>query len=264
MIDVTRLLCGTVHVGDALRYAERSDAKRPDMLRFALEKKPVVVWNMTRQCNLACVHCYAHAKATPGEGELTTAEAETMIDDLSDFGAPVLLFSGGEPLVRDDLYDLGARAIERGIRAVISTNGTLITPEAAERIKEVGFSYVGVSLDGTRDTNDKFRGQVGSFDAALAGIRNCKAVGVKVGLRFTVSKRNFHDFEPILDLLDEEEIRRCCIYHLVYAGRGSRLRDEDLSHEETRRMMDILMARAEDVHSRGFETEFLTVDNHAD
>jgi len=264
MIDITRLLCGTVHIGDALRYAERSEAARPDMLRFALEKKPVVVWNMTRQCNLSCVHCYAHAKPCADPDELTTREARALIDDLGQFGAPVLLFSGGEPFVRPDLYDLGRNAIEHGIRAVISTNGTLITEEAAVRVKEVGFSYVGVSLDGGRNTNDRFRGQPGAFDAALQGIRNCHAAGVKAGLRFTVNKRNVDDLPEILDLLEEERIVRCCVYHLVYAGRGTRLMDEDLSAEETRRVMDLLMERAVDFHQRGLPTELLTVDNHAD
>jgi len=264
MIDVTRLLCGTVHIGDALRYAERSDAARPDMLRFALEKKPIVVWNMTQRCNLRCVHCYARAKCQRHPDELTTEQAEAFIDDLAEFKAPVILFSGGEPFMREDLFHLGRRAVAGGLRAVISSNGTLIDEATAEKVADVGFSYVGISLDGLRETNDRFRGQEGAYDMALQGIRNCAKVGVKAGLRFTINKRNAHDLPAILDLLEEEKIGRCCIYHLVYAGRGSRLMQEDLTREESRRAFELIMDRAEDFHRRGLPTEILTVDNHCD
>jgi 12,18-didecarboxysiroheme deacetylase len=264
MIGVTKLLCGTVTPSDALRYGRRSDLSPSHLLQFSHDKKPVVVWNSTKACNLRCIHCYYSANTRPDPDELTTVEAKAFIDDLAAFGAPVLLFSGGEPLLRDDLFELGGYAAERGIRAVISTNGTLIEKEVAQRIKEAGFSYVGISLDGIGETNDRFRGMRGAFDAALRGIRHCTQVGVRTGLRLTLNRHNYEDLADILDLLEEERIKRACFYHLVYAGRGSRMRDDDLSLEESRAAVDLIFDRAEDFHRRGVELEILTVDNHAD
>jgi radical SAM protein with 4Fe4S-binding SPASM domain len=239
MIGVTKLLCGTVTPSDALRYGRRSDRSPSHLLQFSHDKKPVVVWNSTKACNLHCIHCYYSANARSAPDELTTAEAKAFIDDLAAFGAPVLLFSGGEPLLRDDLFELGAYATEQGIRAVISTNGTLIERKVAQQIKEAGFSYVGVSLDGIGNTNDRFRGVKGAFDAALRGIRHCTEVSIRVGLRLTLNKHNYEDLADILDLLEEEHIKRACFYHLVYAGRGSRMRDDDLSLEESRMAVDL-------------------------
>ena len=264
MIGVTKLLCGTVTPSDALRYGRRSAKSPSHLLQFTQDKKPVVVWNMTKACNLRCIHCYYTARSQPDPGELTTAEAKALIDDLAQFGVPVLLFSGGEPLMREDLFELGGYAVERGIRAVISTNGTLINRRTARRIKEAGFSYVGVSLDGIGETNDRFRGQQGAFEEALRGIRHCTEVGIKVGLRLTLNKHNYDDLSAILDLLEEENIKRACFYHLVYAGRGTRMKGDDLTLEETRAAVDLIFDRAEDFHRRGVDLEILTVDNHAD
>ena len=264
MIGISKLYCGTVEPSDALRYG-RSSAQLPShLLQFSRDKRPVVVWNMTRKCNLKCVHCYAHAKASGADNELSTQEGKLLIDDLAQFGAPVILFSGGEPLVREDLPELAAYAVDRGMRAVISTNGTLITPEMASTLKQIGLSYVGISLDGMEAINDKFRGVAGAYDAALEGIRNCQNAGIKVGLRFTVNKVNVKEIPAIFELLDKMEIPRVCFYHLVYAGRGSKLIEEDLSHEETRRAVDQIMDLTKKLHDAGKPKEVLTVDNHAD
>jgi 12,18-didecarboxysiroheme deacetylase len=264
MIGVTKLLCGKVTPSDALRYGRRSDRSPSHLLQFTQDKKPIVVWNSTKACNLRCIHCYYTARAQADPNEMSTSEAKTMIDDLAAFGAPVLLFSGGEPLMRDDLYELGAYAVARGLRTVISTNGTLIDRHAAVRIKEAGFSYVGISLDGIGATNDRFRGMTGAFDAALAGIRACTEAGVKTGLRLTLNRHNYEDLNGIFDLLEEEQIRRACFYHLVYAGRGARIQSDDLSLEETRAAVDLIFDRTEDFSRRGVDIEILTVDNHAD
>ncbi len=264
MIGISKLLCGTVTPSDALRYGRRSATSPSHLLQFTADKKPIVVWNSTRACNLACVHCYYTAHTQRDPGELTTAEAKAMIDDLAAFGAPVLLFSGGEPLLREDLYELGAYARARGIRTVISTNGTLIDRAAAARIREAGFSYVGISLDGIRETNDRFRGRAGAFDAALAGMRHCTEAGVRTGLRLTLNKHNVADLNAIFDLLEEEQIRRACFYHLVYAGRGKRIQDDDLTPAESRAAVDLIFDRTEDLHRRRVDIEILTVDNHAD
>ncbi|VVB85407.1 7,8-dihydro-6-hydroxymethylpterin dimethyltransferase [uncultured archaeon] len=264
MIGISKLYCGTVEPSDALRYG-RDSAKLPShLLQFSKDKKPVVVWNMGRRCNLKCVHCYAQSKDIEYKNELTTQEGKELIDDLASFGAPVILFSGGEPLMRPDLPELALYARSKGMRAVISTNGTLIDKKMAKVLKEIGLSYVGVSLDGIRETNDKFRGMKGAFDLALQGMRNCLAEGIKVGLRFTVNKKNVKDIPAIFDLLEKENIPRVCFYHLVYAGRGSKLVNEDLTHEESRKTLDLIMDRTKALHEKGFPMEVLTVDNHAD
>lgn len=264
MIGISKLYCGTVEASDPLRYGRNSKDLPSHLLQFSSDKKPVVVWNVGRRCNLRCVHCYSHSHDQEYAGELTHEEGLRLIDDLAAFGAPVLLFSGGEPLMRPRLFELIAHARKLGMRAVLSTNGTLITPDVAAQLKEFGLSYVGVSLDGLQETNDRFRGVKGAFKLALEGIRNCRQAGIKVGLRFTMNRRNAQDIGGIFDLLVSEDIPRVCFYHLVYAGRGSKLISEDLSREESRNAVDLIMDRTRDAHEAGVPLEVLTVDNHCD
>lgn len=264
MIGISKLYCGTVEPSDALRYGRDSNKLPSYLLQFSRDKKPVVVWNVGQRCNLKCIHCYSQSKDIEYPGELNTKEAKAMLDGLAEYGAPVILFSGGEPLMRKDLMELITYARNKGLRAVISTNGTLITEEKAEELRKFGLSYVGISLDGLRETNDKFRGIEGAFDDALQGIRNCLKLGIKVGLRFTINKRNAHDIPGIFELIEKEKIPRVCFYHLVYSGRGSRLIEEDLTHEETRNVVDLIIDKTKEAHDRGNKIEVLTVDNHAD
>jgi len=264
MIGISKLYCATVEPSDALRYSRQSDQLPSHLLQFSKDKKPVVVWNMTRRCNLKCVHCYARSEDISYDNELTHEQSIAMIDDLAEFGVPVLLFSGGEPLVHPKLVEYAQYAVSKGMRAVISTNGTLITKEKARTLKEIGLSYVGISLDGLEETHDKFRGVKGSFKKAMAAIENCQEAGIKVGLRFTINKRNVQDIPGIFDLLEEKNIPRACFYHLVYSGRGSEIAKDDLSHEETRKVLDMIMDRTKDLHDRNLPKEVLTVDNHAD
>ncbi len=264
MIGISKLYCGQVEPSDALRYGRHSGKLPSHLLQFSDDKKPVVVWNMTRRCNLRCVHCYAKAVDPDGTDAISTAQAREMIDDLAAYGAPVMLFSGGEPLVREDLPELAAHAVSRGMRAVISTNGTLITPQKAAELKKVGLSYVGISMDGGEETHDRFRGVPGSFRRTIKGIENCKAEGLKVGLRFTINKRNAGEVPILFDLLKDLDIPRICFYHLVYSGRGSELIREDLDHAETRAVVDLIMDRTRALFEAGFPKEVLTVDNHAD
>jgi len=264
MIGISKLYCGTVEPSDALRYGRDSSKLPSHLLQFSEDKHPVVVWNVTRRCNLKCVHCYAHAKDIAFDNELTTDQGKELIDDLSTFGSPVMLFSGGEPLVRKDLPELAAYAVEKGMRAVISTNGTLITPKMARTLKEIGLSYVGISLDGMQEINDRFRGVKGAFRSALEGIKNSQDAGIKVGLRFTVNKFNVEEIPKIFQLLEEMDIPRVCFYHLVYAGRGTEMIKEDLSHEGTRAALDLIIDETKRLHAAGKPKEVLTVDNHAD
>ncbi|HUV06018.1 MAG TPA: radical SAM protein [Armatimonadota bacterium] len=252
MIGITRLYCGTATTGDALRY------KRDD------KRKPVVVWNATRGCNLDCIHCYADSANVDYPNELSFMEAQAMIRDLGDFGVPVLLFSGGEPLLREDIYKHAALAKALGIRPVISTNGTLITDQVAHRIREAGVEYVGISLDGIGERNDFFRRKQGAFEAAMRGFNNCTDIGLRVGLRFTLTRHNYQDLEAIFGLVEEYGINRACFYHLVYAGRGSKMERDDLSHDESRRAVDLIVDRAADFQRRGLNVDVLTVDNHCD
>jgi len=264
MIGISKLYCGAVEPSDVLRYNRKSGDLPSHLLQFSADKKPVVVWNMTRRCNLKCVHCYSASADIDYPDELTTDEGKKLIDDLAAFGAPVILFSGGEPLLRPDLLKLAQYATDKGMRAVISTNGTLITREIAAKLKTIGLSYVGVSLDGLEKTHDRFRGTKGAFERAMEGIRNCRDAGIKVGIRFTVNKRNLADVPAMFDLLKKEKIERLCFYHLVYTGRGSKLREEDLTHEETRALLDLIAARTKEMFDEGLAPEILTVDNHAD
>ncbi|MFZ0929901.1 MAG: 12,18-didecarboxysiroheme deacetylase [Syntrophobacteraceae bacterium] len=264
MIGISKLYCGTVEPSDALRYGRHSGRLPSHLLQFSSDKTPVVVWNVTRRCNLKCVHCYAHAKDEEFSGELSTSEGKAVLDDLAAFGSPVVLFSGGEPLVRPDLIELAEYAVGKGMRAVISTNGTLINSQTAADLKKVGLSYVGISLDGLDEVNDRFRGVKGAFRRAMEGIMACQDAGIKVGLRFTMNRLNVREIPGIFDLLEKYDIPRVCFYHLVYAGRARELMKEDLTHKETREAVDLIIDRTADLHERGKATEVLTVDNHAD
>ena len=265
MIGISKLYCGAVEASDPLRYGRDSKQLPSHLLQFSKDKKPVVVWNMTKRCNLKCVHCYAFAEGEGYKGkELSTDEGKRLIDDMADFGVPVILFSGGEPLLREDLSTLIDYAVKKGIRAVISTNGTLITEKKARIFSDFSLSYIGVSLDGIGDVNDAFRGIKGAYEKALSGIRHSKKAGIKVGLRFTINNRNYKEIPKIFDLVEKEGIERVCFYHLVYAGRGSGLIDEDLTHGETRKVVDYIMDRTKAFFDKGQPIEVLTVDNHAD
>ncbi|OBQ56248.1 12,18-didecarboxysiroheme deacetylase [Halodesulfovibrio spirochaetisodalis] len=265
MIGISKLYCGQVEPSDALRYGRDSGKLPSHLLQFSKDKKPVVVWNMTQRCNLKCVHCYAHAIDPDKHKDLIgTEKGKEIIDDLAQYGAPVMLFSGGEPLVRQDLVELAKHATDKGMRAVISTNGTLITKQKARELKEVGLSYVGISLDGMEEVHNKFRGVPNSFKKALEGIENCKAEGLKVGLRLTINKQNAPEIPKVFQLLKDMEIPRICLYHLVYSGRGSEIIKEDLDHQTTRDVVDLIMDETKKLHDAGHPKEVLTVDNHAD
>jgi len=261
MISVTKLLCGASHYGDQLRY---SDCSRGAVHGTTHGSGPVVVWNSTRTCNLKCIHCYMASDAVKYENELTTAEGKKFIDDLAEFKCPVILFSGGEPLIRSDFFDLAQYATERGLRVTISTNGTLIDKATARKIKDLGVGYVGISLDGIGAKNDEFRKQKGAFEAALTGIRNCLEINQRVGLRFTINRHNYAEMENIFQLIEEEGIPRVCFYHLVYSGRGSEMIKEDVTREESRSAIDLIIDKTLYFERKGLDKEILTVDNHAD
>ena len=254
MLSLTKMLTADTYFGDELRYTKASYQQKNGVSEG---KGPVVAWNYTRTCNLKCKHCYSNSENKEYDKELNTEQALQLIDDLAAFHVPVILFSGGEPLMRKDFFTLASAARQKGIRPTLSTNGTLITPEKAKKIKEIGVGYVGISIDGMQETNDHFRGVPGAFERALAGIRNCRAVDQRVGLRFTINRSNFREISAVLDLMEQENIDRVCFYHLVYSGRGEAIKKDDLTAEETRKVMDLIIDRVLDFHRRGLKKEIL-------
>jgi MoaA/NifB/PqqE/SkfB family radical SAM enzyme len=283
MISVSKLYCGGTAESDGLRYGHggqgpvvsagdpahragfsASGLGVPPASKTAAERRPVTVWNVTRTCNLRCIHCYTDSEARKYTGELTTDEGKGLIRNLAGFQVPALLFSGGEPLARPDLFELVSFARSLGIRPTLSTNGTLINDETARKVKEAGFTYVGISLDGIGEINDRFRGVDGAFDRAVRGFKACVGVGQRVGLRLTLTRHNFNNLHGIFDFIEREQIDRACFYHLVYSGRGGQIAEDDLSREETRQAIDIILERTQDFHRRGLNKEILTVDNHVD
>ena len=225
---------------------------------------PVVIWNLIRRCNLTCKHCYATSADTDFKGELSTTEAETVMDDLQRFKVPVLILSGGEPLMRPDIFELSRRAKDMGFYVGLSTNGTLIDDSNIGDIAAMGYDYVGISLDGMRETHDGFRRKQGSFDAALNGIRLCRDAGIKVGLRFTVTQDNATELPELLALMEREQVDKFYLSHLNYAGRGNKNRGDDLHHRMTREAMDYLFDTCWQQVLDGEPREFVTGNNDAD
>jgi radical SAM protein with 4Fe4S-binding SPASM domain len=251
-----------VKPGDVLRYGRSSRAPAP-LLHFSADKKPVVVWNVTQRCNLHCMHCYASSRDREYTGELSTEEGYELLEDLAAFGVPVVLFSGGEPLMRRDLFELIAKARALGMRTVISTNGTRIGIDEARRLAELEVSYVGVSLDGLASTHDLVRGARGAFTEALRGIRTCRDQGIRVGLRLTAHQKNAHELPDLTRLMADESINRMCVYHLAYSGRGAGIASHDLSANDTRALVSDLFEWVAG-WPEDDDRELLTVDNHAD
>jgi heme d1 biosynthesis radical SAM protein NirJ len=225
---------------------------------------PVVIWNLVRRCNLTCKHCYSISADRDFPGELSTEEVFRVMDDLKAFGVPVLILSGGEPLLRPDLLDIAQRAKRMGFYVGLSTNGTLIDECNIGQITAVGFDYVGISLDGMRETHDQFRRKLGAFDASLRGIRLCHSHGIKVGVRFTLTEGNAGDLPALLRLIEDEGVDKFYLSHLNYAGRGNNNRKDDALLQTTRRVMDLLFDTCWASQQRGLDKEFVTGNNDAD
>jgi radical SAM protein with 4Fe4S-binding SPASM domain len=274
MLSLSNLFCDHRGGNEALRYGHRAKVGAGTgvgelpVREVHRTPKPVTVWAVTKACNLRCVHCYASATTAPAVDELSFAEGMDLLEDLAEFGVPAILFSGGEPLARADTLQLIQHARALGMSCTLSTNGLLIDESTADLLARVGLKYVGISIDGCRDRHDRLRGQKGAFDGAVAAIRRLRARGIRVGVRFTVHAKNLADLEAVIELCQVEKVDRLCIYHLAYAGRATNLTRIDLSHEQTRAMMDRLIERTREMHTEmdkgGVKLEVLTVANHAD
>lgn len=269
MIDISVLYTGletpsTPHrYGRAITQIDPPEYQRMRKARSAKERRPIVVWNLTRTCNLKCRHCYTDSENRRYEGELSTDECKTVLDDLGAFRVPAVLFSGGEPLSRRDIFELAEYARGLGLHVVLSTNGTLITPEVAQKLKDLQFAYVGISLDSAfPEVHDRFRGMEGAYERTMKGFRNCVDVGQKVGLRLTLTRETCENLDHIFELIEREGIHRACFYHLCPSGRGKDLYRMD--PEQSRRAIETILERTKDLNERGRNVEILTVDNHCD
>ena len=250
MIGISKLYFGAIEESDSLRY------------RKGVHRRPVVVWNVTPACNLACSHCYAATAG--GQKVLSTEQALAVIDDLAGFKVPVILFSGGEPFARPDIRSLAEYAKSKGLRVTFSTNGTLIDDNLADWIRDLGVSYVGISIDGTEKIHDEFRRREGAYRLSLDAIRRLRERGVKVGLRVTMTRANVAAIPSIFEMMRAEKVPRICLYHLVYTGRGKEIAATDLDHAEERAALDTIVDETRKCFDSGFPVEVLTVDNHCD
>ncbi|MEA1909289.1 MAG: radical SAM protein, partial [Euryarchaeota archaeon] len=264
MIIFSKVLADRGTVWDAIRAREVACAEAPDdLIRFSSEVKPVVMWNITRECNLSCKHCYMDARS-PHPDEWTLDEGIRFIDEMARLEMPMLIVTGGEPLMSKNFFPFAFHAKEKGVRMVISTNGTLITPEVAVLLAEADIRYVGVSVDAaTAEMHDAFRGVAGAFDRAMEGIKNAQDAGLKTGLRITIQKENWQEVPKLLDLCVEKEIPRFCLYHLVPTGRGKHIMEElDVTKEERTQVLKYLYDSA--INLRDKEIEILTTDSPMD
>ncbi len=252
MINISKLYCGLAGESDHLRYNKRND--------FG----PIAVFNSTKKCNLKCQHCYSSSDKSLSDVELNTNQAIDLLEQLKEANCPVVLFSGGEPLLRGDLFELLDYAKKIGLRTVISTNGTLIDERTAEKLAGVDIGYVGVSLDGPKQLHDKFRGVDGCFDRTIAGFKNCRKYNIKAGLRFTIIKANKDYAGEMFDIASDNGIRRICFYHLIGTGRAAQISDQSLTAQETRATIDTVIDKTKQFVGKGLIDEVLTVGNHAD
>jgi len=225
---------------------------------------PVVIWNLIRRCNLTCKHCYSISADKDFPDELSLDEVYRVMDDLKVFRVPVLILSGGEPLLRPDIFEISHRAKAMGFYVGLSTNGTLIDNSNIDRIAAVGYDYVGISIDGIRETHDRFRRLDGAFNASMQAIRLCHRHGIKVGMRFTMTQDNAAELPQLLQLMEDEDIDKFYLSHLNYAGRGNINRKDDVILKTTRWAMDLLFDKCWEYTSRGLHKEFVTGNNDAD
>ncbi|MDY6866227.1 MAG: radical SAM protein [Halobacteriota archaeon] len=263
MIIFSKVLADRATIWEAIRAKEMAAKEAPDdLIRFSSEIKPVVMWNITRACNLRCKHCYIDAKE-PHPDEMSLEEGKAFIDDLADMGIPMLILTGGEPLMGKHFFDFAFYAKDKGVRVVISTNGTMITKEKAKKLKEANILYVGVSVDAaSAEIHDEFRGIPGSWDRSIQGVKNAMEAGLKTGLRITINKSNWQEVPALLDLAVELGVPRFCLYHLVPTGRGESISSWDITKEQRLQVLKHLYDKALELRDK--EIEILTTDSPMD
>jgi len=257
-------------VSDLIEFA-RSEASEEEFRSLAPMRfggtascPPVVVWNVCMHCNMTCPHCYAAAVSEPSPTDLGTEEGLRLLDEMAKCGVKVVIFSGGEPLLRPDLFTLLRHASEVGLAPQLSTNGVRIDADIAHQLAEAGVAYVGVSVDGKRSFNDDYRGLPGGYDAALEGLRRAKGAGMRTGLRMTLTRRNADQLEAMLEVAGEVGADRFYLSHLLYSGRGFRVSGDDLSRSEARSALEQLFGCAEVLLDAGCGPRIVTGSNDSD
>jgi len=243
------------------RYARRAVLNLTKSFAYIGIKKPIslyspflIVWDFTHKCNLQCKHCYSNSGAIREE-ELTTQQALQVVDQIADAGVTALAFSGGEPLTRSDFFEVAQHAADRGLYISVATNGTLLTKENVQKLKQAGVNYLDISIDGScAKTHDEFRGVPGAFDKAVAGLKNCIEADLCVCIATTATKNNLEEMPAIIDLAEELGAERFTNFNFVPAGRGKAHYDQDLSPDEREKLMRYLLARM----SKGCKTTILT------
>jgi heme b synthase len=199
----------------------------------------LIAWETTRNCNLSCVHCRASATSGPYSGELDTQAAYTLLDQIAEVAKPIIILTGGEPLLRKDIFDIAAYGNAKGLRMVMSPNGTLVTPEIAEKMAEAGIQRLSVSLDGAdAESHDRFRGVEGAFDGAVRGIRHAKAAGIDFQINTTITKTNLDQIPKILELAESLGAVAHHIFLLVPTGRGKYIVDQAIDAREYERTLN--------------------------
>lgn len=224
----------------------------------------VVVWNVCRHCNMTCPHCYAAAGEKASSADLSTQEGLNLLEQLAETGVKVIIFSGGEPLLRKDLKQLIARATALGLSPQLSTNGSLLDTATVADLKLAGLKYVGVSIDGMPSFNDAYRGLERGFALAVEGLRRVKDAGLRTGMRVTVTKRNVEHVDALLNLAGEIGVNRFYVSHLVDSGRGHAMSSEDLGREDARTLLFRLFRQAENLLDSPGAPDLVTGSNDSD
>ncbi len=232
--------------------------------RFGDRHPPIVVWNVCRQCNQRCPHCYLAAGSVASPDDLDPTEAIRLLQGLAAAGIRVIIFSGGEPLLRPDLLTLVRCARDLGMTCHLSSNGTLLEAGMAASLREAGVSYVGISVDGMSGWNDQYRGMDGGFDLACRGLRNARAAGMRTGLRMTLTRRNSEQLADLHGFARALPVDRFYVSHLVYSGRGRRMATDDLTPADSRAALLRLFELADRLVTEGDPMATVTGANDSD
>jgi len=217
----------------------------------------IAIWNFTNRCNLSCLHCYSKATLDSTD-TLTTEDIMATLPKLKANGVKFLIFSGGEPLTRKDIYLIAQRCRELGIVTYLSTNGLYVKHSNAKQILDT-FNYIGISIDGSEEVHDKFRGLKGSFRASMEAVDLLNSYNLtKVGIRFTITKDTYDDLAFIFELAEQHNIPKVYISHLVYSGRGLENLEMDLTKEQRREAVNYILDKAFEYHESGRDIEIVT------
>jgi radical SAM protein with 4Fe4S-binding SPASM domain len=204
----------------------------------------LVVWGFTKQCNLRCKHCYENAELKPAEDELTTDETKAVIDQFADIGVVAIAFSGGEPLIRKDFFEIVKYASDRDFYISVASNGTLITPEVAKRLRDVGVNYIEVSLDGFEKEHDRFRRVPGAWKRTCQGIKNCVNAGLDTCVATTVTHHNLKNIPKFIDFVENKlKANRVIFFNYVPTRRGKDIAKDDLTPQEREELLKFMYGK---------------------